>query len=140
MQIGQLATRSETKVETIRYYERIGLLVAPARSPSGYRQYSQEHLQQLMFVRHCRDMGFSISEIRSLQLLAHDPKRSCAEVTALAKTHLLDVRTKLAGLRRLERTLGGLITSCDGRRVADCQILKELGASGINAVKGVRRP
>lgn len=140
MQIGQLATRTETKVETIRYYERIGLLAAPARSSSGYRQYGQDHLRQLMFVRHCRDLGFSIDEIRSLQALAHDPKRSCAEITALAKAHLLDVRTKLAGLRRLERTLGGLITSCDGRRVADCQILKELGASGVNAATRVRRP
>ena len=128
MQIGQLAARSKTNIETIRYYERIKLLAAPTRSPSGYRQYSQEQLRQLMFVRHCRDMGFSISEIRSLQALAHDPRQSCAEITALAKAHLLDVRSKLVGLRRLERTLGGLIASCHGRRVAECQILKELAS------------
>lgn len=131
MQIGQLATRSGTSVETIRYYERIGLLAAPARNPSGYRQYGQDHLRQLMFVRHCRDMGFSISEIRSLQALADDPGRSCAEITAVARAHLSDVRSKLASLRRLEQTLAGLVASCDGRRVADCGILKELG--GISA-------
>lgn len=130
MQIGQLAARSGTKVETIRYYERIGLVAAPARNTSGYRQYSHDHLRQLTFVRHCRDMGFSISEIRSLQALADDPRRSCAEITAVATAHLLDVRSKLAGLRRLERTLGGLIASCNGGRVAECQILKELSGIG----------
>lgn len=139
MRIGQLAARSEMSAGTIRYYERIGLLIAPARDSSGYRQYGQDDVRQLTFVRRCRDMGFSLTEIRSLQALAHDPRRSCAEITALAKAHLLDVRSKLASLRRLERTLGGLIASCGGRRVADCRILKELGASGPDAATHARR-
>lgn len=140
MRIGRVAARSETSVETIRYYERIRVLAAPARSASGYRQYSEEHLQQLMFVRHCRDLGFSISEIRSLQALANDPKGSCTEITALAKAHLLDVRSKLLGLRRLERTLARLISSCEGRRVADCRILKELGVPVVSGATNAHPP
>ena len=140
LSIGQLSRVTGVNIETIRYYEGIGLVAAPARNASGYRQYSQDHLRQLMFVRHCRDMGFSISEIRSLQALANDPGRSCAEIAALAKAHLLDVRSKLAGLRRLERTLAGLVASCNGRRVAECQILKELGAMAANAAPSVNRP
>lgn len=126
MQIGQLATVSGILVETIRYYERVGLLPAPDRSPSGYRQYREEHLRRLRFVRHCRDLGFSIAEIGSLLTLVDDPERPCAEVTSLARTHLLDVRRKLVSLRQLERTLDRLVGCCHEHRVADCRILEEL--------------
>ena len=77
-----------------------------------------------------RDLGFSISEIRSLQTLADDRDRSCAEVTSVARAHLLEVRSKLAGLRRLERTLDRLVASCPGRRVAECRILENLAGIG----------
>ncbi len=126
MQIGQFAARSGTIVETIRYYERVGLLPAPDRNPSGYRQYGEDHLRRLKFVRHYRDLGFSVAEIRSLLTLADDPERSCTEVTSLARTHLIDVRRKLASLRRLERTLDRLVGCCHEHRVADCRILEEL--------------
>lgn len=126
MQTGQLAARSGTNVETIRYYERVGLLPAPRRNPSGYRQYREDHLRRVKFVRHCRDLGFSITEIRGLLALASDPERPCAEVTSLARVHLLDVRRKLANLRRLERTLDQLVGCCHEHRIADCRILEEL--------------
>jgi len=129
MQIGQLAARSGTIVETIRYYERVGLLPAPARNSSGYRQYREDHLRRLTFVCHCRDLGFSISEIRSLLALADNSDRSCAEVTSLARKHLTDVRSKLASLRRLERTLDRLVSTCHEQRVADCKILAELASA-----------
>jgi len=126
MQIGALASRSGTLVETIRYYERIGLMPEPPRSGSGYRQYRPEHLQRLLFLRRCRALGFSIEEVRSLAALATCRKRSCRTVQRIAERHLEDVRRKRADLRRLEQTLGALIDSCDGGRIADCKILEAL--------------
>lgn len=126
MQIGQLAARSGTLVETVRYYERIGLLPTPDRNASGYRQYRDDHLRRLTFVRHCRDLGFSIAEIRSLLAMADDRNRSCTDVTSLARAHLIDVRKKLESLRRLERILDRLVDCCREGRVSDCRILDAL--------------
>ncbi|HEY8539595.1 MAG: helix-turn-helix domain-containing protein [Gammaproteobacteria bacterium] len=126
MRIGGLAARSGTLVETIRYYERIGLMPTPPRSPSGYRQYRPEHLQRLLFLRRCRALGFSIEEIRSLIALASGPDRSCRTVRSIAERHLEDVRQKLADLRRLELALGALVESCAGGPIAECKILEAL--------------
>jgi MerR family mercuric resistance operon transcriptional regulator len=126
VQIGQLAARTGILVETIRYYERVGLIPGAPRSTSGYRIYRAEHQRRLVFVRRCRDLGFSIQEIKSLIALADQREQPCATVTSIAKQHLADVRAKRADLDRLEQALNALIVSCDSERVADCKILEAL--------------
>lgn len=133
MQIGQLAARGGTNVETVRYYERLGLLPDPERSPSGYRQYRQDHLLRLTFIRRSRTLGFSLCEIRSLLTLAADPARPCAEITSLARAHLAEVRHKIEELGELEGQLARLANCCDGVRVAECRILDQLRSPGTGA-------
>ena len=101
--IGRLSKHTGTNIETIRYYERVGLLPAPARSPGGYRLYRPDHLKRLNFIRRARTLGFSIGEVRTLLRLADERKRPCAEVRVVAEAHLSDVRAKMADLRRMER-------------------------------------
>src|SRR5919109_2207018 len=110
--IGRLAKHTGTNIETIRYYERVGLLPMPARSQGGYRLYGSEHLKRLNFVRRARALGFSIGEVRKLLRLADERKRPCAEVRVVAEAHLQDVRAKLADLRRMERVLKFTVARC----------------------------
>ncbi len=127
MRIGELARQSGVDVQTIRFYEREGLLGAPARQASGYRAYGPDHLEQLNFIRHCRSLDMPLADIRRVHLLAGDRKASCEAVDALVETHLKRVRAKLASLRQLEQQLSHLRAQCDsGHRVADCGILVEL--------------
>jgi len=126
MRIGELAALSGMKVVTIRYYEASGLIAAPGRSRSGYRMYRPEHLQRLTFLRRCRELGFSIKEIRELLSLTENPRQSCASVTTIAARHLEDVRSKLDDLQRLQQALDGLVASCRTGHVGDCKILQAL--------------
>ena len=126
MRIGALSAQSGTLIETIRYYERIGLMPEPPRSASGYRQYRPEHLQRLRFLRRGRTLGFSIEQIRSLLALTIRRGRSCRSVQRIAEQHLEDVHQKISDLRRLETALGALVDSCVGGRIADCKILEAL--------------
>jgi len=126
MRIGQLAERSGTLVETIRYYENVGMMPDPPRSASGYRQYQPEHLSRLLFLRRCRDLGFSIQEIGSLLKLAEQREEPCSKVARVATHHLEAVQAKLSNLKRLERALKSLIKSCTGGPVAECRILEAL--------------
>ncbi|MBS0422566.1 MAG: helix-turn-helix domain-containing protein [Proteobacteria bacterium] len=126
MRIGELGKQSGTLVETIRYYEQVGLMPAPPRTQAGYREYRPEHLQRLIFLRRCRELGFSIEEIRSLLRLAEQRNQSCATVTRAATQHLNDIRGKLADLRQLAQGLQTMIDSCTGGRIADCKILEAL--------------
>ncbi len=124
--IGALSARTGCKVETIRFYEREGLLPAPARSSGGYRLYSQDHLKRLTFIRRARGLGFSIDEVRKLLALADERKRPCAEVRVVAGAHLEDVRVKIAHLRAMERVLRDTVARCaDGRR-ANCALIEAL--------------
>ncbi len=124
--IGALSERTGCKVETIRFYEREGLLPTPARSPRGYRLYSKDHLKRLTFIRRARALGFSIDEVRKLLTLADERKRPCAEVRVLAGAHLEDVRAKIADLRAMERVLRDTVARCaDGRR-ANCALIEAL--------------
>jgi MerR family transcriptional regulator, mercuric resistance operon regulatory protein len=100
----------------MRCYEQVALIPFPPRSPSWYRQYSAEHSKRLQFLRHCRDLGFSISEIRGLLSKTEGRNRPCGTVTRLAAGDLKDVRSKMFDLRRLERALGALVASCSGGR------------------------
>src|SRR5467141_4646245 len=124
--IGALSERTGCNVETIRFYEREGLLPAPARSPGGYRLYSEDHLKCLTFIRRARALGFSIEEVRKLLKLADERKRPCAEVRVMAGAHLEDVQVKIADLRAMERVLRETVARCaDGRRT-DCALIEAL--------------
>ena len=107
-----LSKHTDTNIETIRYYERVGLLPAPLRSSGGYRLYGTDHLKRLTFIRRARTLGFSIGEVRTLLRLADERKRPCAEVRVVADAHLRDVRAKIADLRRMERALKATVARC----------------------------
>lgn len=124
--IGGLSKSTGTNIETIRYYERVGLLAAPARSAGGYRLYGTDHLKRLTFIRRARTLGFSIGEVRTLLRLADERKRPCAEVRGVAEAHLKDVRAKIGDLRRMERVLSATIAGCAEGRRADCPVIEAL--------------
>jgi Cu(I)-responsive transcriptional regulator len=124
--IGDLAQRTDTKVETIRYYERIGILPAPKRTAGNYRSYGPGHLGRLSFIRRARDLGFSLEEVRHLLSLSDQKNRSCSSVDAIARKHLSDVDRKIADLRALRRELGSIIDRCGRGTIADCRIIEAL--------------
>lgn len=126
--IGELATRTDTSPETIRYYERIGLLPAPQRSGGGrYRMYGEADVERLAFVRRARALGFSIEAVRDLLGLADEPKRPCGEVDRLARAHLTAVEDKIAQLTALRDELRRVIGACAGEHpMAECRILGAL--------------
>lgn len=131
MKIGELAKRSSSNVETVRYYERIGLLTPPARTDANYRSYSPADAQRLSFIRRARNLGFTLDDIRELLTLVDDRNQSCAAVDALAVRQQMAVQRKIADLTALEGELKRVITSCGQGVVADCRILELL--SGLEA-------
>ncbi|MBD8525654.1 MerR family transcriptional regulator [Pseudomarimonas arenosa] len=124
--IGGVARASGCHIETIRYYERIGLLPAPARSASGYRHYQLQDVERLRFIARGRELGFSLDEIRSLLQLAEDPGLSCVDVDTLARQHLADIKAKLSDLQRMADELQRTIAACHGGQRAECTILEAL--------------
>ena len=131
--IGLLSKLTGANIETIRYYERVGLLSAPQRSPGGYRLYGPEQLKRLNFIRRARTLGFSIGEVRTLLRLADERRRPCAEVRVVAEAHLRDVRSRMADLRRMERALAMTVARCaEGRRGA-CPLIEVLHRNGLAA-------
>lgn len=124
--IGQLAAATETKVETIRYYERVGLLPKPKRSAGNYRAYEAPHLGRLSFIRRARDLGFSIGQVKTLLSLADHKDRSCETVDAVAHQHLAEVDRKIADLKGLRRELDAIIRQCKLGTIAECRILEAL--------------
>jgi len=131
--IGGLSKHTGTNVETIRYYERVALLPAPARSSGGYRMYGNHHLKRLNFIRRARALGFSIGEVRTLLRLADERKRACAEVRIVAEAHLKDVRAKIADLRRMERVLKATVARCAEGRRSDCPVIEALYRNGSSS-------
>ena len=125
--IGQLADASGVHLETIRYYERIGLMPEPERSAGGHRCYAAEHVRRLMFIRRARELGFGIESIRTLLGLAQPGRASCDEVREIAAEHLKGVRGKLADLRRLERILAETVAKCERSVPPECPIIDMLG-------------
>ncbi len=123
---GQLAKLTGVKGETIRYYEKCGLLDAPARSAGGHRIYSEDHAGQLKFIRRCRELGFAISEIEGLLGLASAGGETCEQVRQTTATHLIDVQDKIKDLRKMERALKVLIEQCDTDTSPDCPIIEAL--------------
>lgn len=127
MKIGELAKHTDVSVETIRYYEKIGLLPPPARSANGYRHYRAAHQERLVFIRHCRSLDMAQEEIRQLIALAEQPDADCSDVDALLEHHLQHVRNRLQELANLEQTLVSLQQRCNqGRTVQECGILEGL--------------
>lgn len=123
---GMLATRTGCDSETIRYYERVGLLPAPPRSAGGHRLYTVAHVDRLRFVRRARELGFTLDEVRALLGLADECYRSCARARAVAADHLADVRRKLKDLRRIERTLDDMVAACADGTLPDCPLIADL--------------
>lgn len=126
MKIGELACAADTKPETIRYYERIGLLPIPPRTAGNYREYSTVHVERLTFTRRARDLGFSIEQIQELLYLADQKEQSCDSVDVIAREHLADVKRKLIALGALQRELEALIGQCSHGTIAECRILEAL--------------
>jgi Cu(I)-responsive transcriptional regulator len=129
--IGDLAKRTGTKVETIRYYERIGLLPAPARTGGNYRAYDEGHLGRLSFIRRARDLGFPLDVVRELLSLADRRDRSCAAVDVIARQHLAEVERKIADLGVLRDELASIIGQCRQGTIADCRIIEALAPRAV---------
>ncbi len=123
---GKLSKLTGCNIETIRYYERIGLLPEPPRSAGGHRLYAEDHLKRLVFIRRCRELGFSIEEVRAFLALVDGGKYTCGEVKTLTLHHLQSIRQKIADMRRLERTLAEMSAKCDGGTVPECPIIDAL--------------
>jgi MerR family mercuric resistance operon transcriptional regulator len=123
---GELAARSGCNIETIRYYENIGLLQPPERSEGGHRLYSAQDQARVRFILRARDLGFSIEELRSLLSLVDSGRYTCSEIQALTVQHLQSVRLKIAQLRKLERTLKEMASNCAGGDTPDCPIIEAL--------------
>jgi len=133
--IGQLARATDTKAETIRYYELIGIMPEPARSGGNYRAYSEEHLRRLAFVRRSRQLGFTLEQVRELLHLADRPDQSCQEADAIAREHLAAVERKIADLRRLAAELRHVSSQCEGGAISDCRVIDALAPAGPPAAQ-----
>lgn len=126
MKIGEISRVTGTNVETVRYYERIGLLPKPNRTDGNYRDYAVEDVERLRFIRQARGLGFEIADIRSLLDLSEHPERDCWEVDQITTSHLASVENKIRRLEQLRRELDRMLTQCRGGQVADCRILQAL--------------
>ena len=124
--IGSLSRDTGCNIETIRYYERIGLMPKPPRSKGGHRLYEKDHLKQLSFIRRTRDLGFTLEEVRGLLRMIDGHDYTCDEVKVLTLNHLQEVQQKIADLRRLERVLKTMAAECEGGNVPDCPIIDAL--------------
>jgi MerR family mercuric resistance operon transcriptional regulator len=126
LSIGRLAERTGVHLETIRYYERLGVMPEPPRTEGGHRVYSREHLRRLNFVRRSRELGFPLQDVRALLRLVDGGKYTCAQVRDLTDRQLMEVRRKIADLRRLERVLANMVAECEGGSVPDCPVVDAL--------------
>jgi MerR family mercuric resistance operon transcriptional regulator len=125
--IGELSRQTGCNIETIRYYERIGLLPAPPRR-GRYRSYGPADVGRLRFVRRARELGFTLDEVRALLVLAAEGQASCADARDLAAVHLKDVRARIADLRRMERVLAETVLACDENNNTSCPLIATLSS------------
>lgn len=130
MKIGELASATATKVETVRFYEKIGLLPLPARTAANYRAYGSEHMARLSFIRRARDLGFTLDAVRELLKLSDDKAQSCEAVDSVARIHLDEIDRKIGDLTALRAELDRVIGSCRHGTVADCKIIETLAPRG----------
>jgi MerR family mercuric resistance operon transcriptional regulator len=127
--IGKLAEATGVNLETVRYYERIGLMSRPARTRGGHRSYEPEHVKWPNFIRRSRELGFTIQEIRGLLGLVKGRRYTCRQVQEITVGHIADIRRKIADLRRLERVLAGMAAQCEGGQVPECPFIDVLFAA-----------
>lgn len=131
--IGQLAKRAGVNVGTIRYYERRRLIPEPPRSESGYRQYPQEAVARIQFIKRAKELGFSLKEISELLSLRVEPDTTCSDVRKRAKAKLIDIEGRIETLERMKRALMKLIASCRGQGpISECPILEALDSEKIH--------
>lgn len=126
LQRAELARRTGCNLETVRYYEKVGLLPEPPRTTGGYRSYDTTHERRLRFVLRARELGFSLNEIRALLRLADERDQPCAEVRTVAAGHLKDVQAKIVDLRRMERVLKEVVAQCAGGTTPECPLIDTL--------------
>lgn len=126
LSIGSLSQQSGVNIETIRYYEKIGVMPKPGRSAGGYRVYAPEHVKRLHFIRRGRELGFSLEELRGLLRLVDGHSYTCAEVHALTVEHLTDIRQKIVDLKRLERVMSNMAASCSRDQIPECPVIDAL--------------
>jgi len=126
MRIGQLARATGTKAETIRYYEREGILPVADRTDSNYRDYSDDHLATLTFVRRARELGFSMAQVRELLALSDRNDKPCQDVDQLVQRQLMEVERKIADLAALRDELGQMLRSCEADKIGECRIVEIL--------------
>lgn len=129
LSIGAVALIAGCSVETVRFYEKSGLMPTPRRSPGGHRIYTESMVERLSFIRRSRGLGFSTQQISELLVLIEGGGVSCERVKRLTSGHLRDVQIKIAELKRMETTLAALVEECPGGEVSDCPIVRELQSS-----------
>ncbi|MEA2977853.1 MAG: hypothetical protein QOF19_3373 [Alphaproteobacteria bacterium] len=128
--IGALSEATGCKVQTIRYYEQIGLMPSPPRSEGRQRRYASSHIKRLAFIRHARELGFDIEEVRQLLALSDQPDKSCEAVDRIAQHHLAEIGSKIARLSSLEKEVKRMTASCKRGRVAECRVIEVLADHG----------
>ncbi|MBA5775587.1 helix-turn-helix domain-containing protein [Stappia sp. F7233] len=128
LQRAELARRTGCNLETIRYYEKTGMMPDPPRTASGYRVYDDTHVSRLRFILRARELGFSIEQIRCLLDLVDGGTQTCAEVKEQTEQHLADVRAKIADLKRIEKVLAATAAQCSGEDVPECPVLEALAS------------
>jgi Cu(I)-responsive transcriptional regulator len=126
MRIGELARITGTKAETIRYYEREGILTPAGRTDSNYRDYCDKDVATLTFVRRARSLGFSMAQVRELLALSDHADKPCESVDLLVRRQLAEVESKITDLAALARNLGEMLQSCEGERIGECRIVESL--------------
>ena len=127
--IGALSRLTGCNIETIRYYEKIGIMTTPGRTAGGHRQFETEQVKRLFLIVRCRQLGFSIGEIRTLLTLVDGGNPSCTEVKSVTEEHLSDVQQKITDLKKLESVLKKMVAECSGTEVPDCPIIDTLYAA-----------
>ncbi len=132
LSIGELSKRTRVKIPTIRYYEQMGLISAPERSAGNQRRYSKTELSRLSFIKHARDLGLKIDDIRELLTLSASPEMPCAEANHIAANHLSAIRTRIAQLQSLEAELARMST-CTAENIKDCYVIESLSNHALCA-------
>ena len=132
MRIGELARATGIKVETIRYYEREGILPAADRTDSNYRDYAPGHLSVLTFVRRARQLGFGMAQVRRLLALSDRADKPCGDIDLLVRDQIAEVDRKIADLTALREEMSQMLGGCHGERIADCGIVASLGRRQVS--------
>ncbi len=128
--IGELSRRTGVKVPTIRFYEQIGLLSAPPRTEGNQRRYGKPEVERLNFIRHSRELGFEVEDIRELLEMAASPQASCHQADSIARNHLTEIDRRIASLSALRGELTRMVEECGHGRICDCRIIEVLADHG----------